>query len=81
MNERKFPGYDAWGLAKMNGDHALAFVAIQDQRQGSVPLFHLVYGMSCFGVISEAFSAAEKALGSIIRIDRHGAPVFSCADC
>ncbi|MBD9503766.1 hypothetical protein IB260_05835 [Pseudomonas sp. PDM23] len=81
MNERAFPGYDTWSLAKMNGDHALAFIAVQDQYEGSTPSFHLVYGLSCFGVMSQAFAAAEKALAKITRINRHGEPVFSSPDC
>lgn len=81
VNERTFPGYDTWSLAKMNGDHALAFVAVQEQRLGSVPSFHLVYALMCFGAMSQAFAAAQEALNKIIRIDHFGAPVFSSPDC
>lgn len=77
MNKRDFPGYDTWCLAKMNGDHALAFVAVQGRQDGARPRFHLVQGLSYFRVMSKALAAAQQALAQIIRIDKHGNPIFS----
>lgn len=79
--DRAFPGYDTWSLAKMNGDHALAFVAVQDKRQGSIPTYHLVYALKGFRAMSQAVAAAQSALRKIVRIDRYGAPVFNSPNC
>lgn len=81
MTQRDFPGYIAWSEARLNGDHALAFVAVKPQLAEAEPLFHLVYGGVQFSRLSDAIQAAEEALGHLLHIDESGRPVFSSPDC
>ena len=79
--KRDFPEHVAWSEARMNGDHALAFVAVKSRRSHSELLFHLVYDGINFPRLSEAISAADGALSKILRIDARDTPVFSSPDC
>ncbi|MDT4832254.1 hypothetical protein FQZ97_658010 [compost metagenome] len=81
MKQRAFPGYVAWSETRLNGDHALAFVAVQPQAMDAEPLFHLVYGGVQFSRLSDAIQAAEDALSRLLHIDEFGGPVFSSPDC
>ena len=81
MPQRAFPGYVAWSEAHLNGDHALAFVAVQPETTDTDPLFHLVYGGLHFSRLSDATQAAEDALSRLLHIDEFGRPVFSTPDC
>ncbi len=81
MPQRDFPGYIAWSEARLNGDHALAFVAVQPQAMDAEPSFHLVYGAMQFSRLADAIQAAEDALSRLLHIDEFGRPVFSSPDC
>lgn len=81
MKRREFPVYAAWNSAELNGDHALAFVAVRKHGLTSDPLFHLVCDQNSFNLLSDAASAAERALTKILRIDRYGSPIFSAPEC
>lgn len=77
MKPRHFPGHVAWSEARLNGDHALAFVAVKPYDSEAEPLFHLVYEGVYFSRLSEAIDAAEDALSKLLHIDEEGRPVFS----
>ncbi|MDH4652075.1 hypothetical protein SA496_22290 [Pseudomonas sp. JS3066] len=79
--KRDFPEHVAWSQAQMNGDHALAFVAFKTRNSGTEMRFHQVYDGTSFTRLSEAISAAERALGKVLGFDAHGAPVFSSREC
>ncbi|AOE85972.1 hypothetical protein [Pseudomonas sp. TCU-HL1] len=81
MPQRDFPGYVVLSEARLNGDHALAFVAVQPRTTDAEPLFHLVYGGMQFTRLSDAIQAAEDALSRLLHIDEFGQPVFSSPDC
>lgn len=61
----------------MNGDHALAFVAVREHGLTSETQYHLVCHQTCFKLLSDAASAAERALSKVLSIDRYGTPTFS----
>ncbi|WP_271408004.1 hypothetical protein [Pseudomonas sp. Q1-7] len=65
----------------MNGDHALAFVAIKPRGRGTELHFHLVYDGISFARLSEAITAAECALSKILGFDARDTPVFSSPEC
>ncbi|QEY62596.1 hypothetical protein FXN65_11095 [Metapseudomonas lalkuanensis] len=79
--KRDFPGHVAWSQAQMNGDHALAFVAVKPRSQDTELHFHLVYDGITFARHSEAVTAAERALSKILGFDARDAPVFSSPEC
>ena len=79
--KRKFPEHIAWSEARMNGDHALAFVAVQPRNPRKEARFHLVYDGTSFAQLSEATHAAERALQGILRFDGFDAPVFNSPEC
>lgn len=81
MKTRTFPKHVAWSEACMNGDHALAFVAIKQNCPEAETAFHLVYEGSHFPRLSEACVAAEDALNKLVRIDEFDSPVFSSTSC
>jgi hypothetical protein len=81
MKQRIFPQHIAWSEACMNGDHALAFVAVRSHAAQAQVGFHLVYGEHHFPRLSEAVAAAEDALNKLVRIDENDAPVFSSGAC
>lgn len=81
MKRRDFPDHVAWSEARMNGDHALAFVAIQSRIPAVEIRFHLVYEGAHFLRLSDATEAADDALGKLVRFDRGNDPVFSSALC
>lgn len=79
--KRDFPGHVAWSQAQLNGDHALAFVAIKPRGRGTELRFHLVYDGSSFARVSEAITAAECALSKILGFDTRDTPIFSSPEC
>ncbi|MDH4555777.1 hypothetical protein E8F11_11445 [Pseudomonas sp. BN417] len=79
--KRDFPEHVAWSEACMNGDHALAFVAVKSRAADSELLFHLVYDGISFARLSEALAAAERALSKILRFDADDTPLFSSTEC
>ncbi|MCY1312301.1 hypothetical protein D9M70_627130 [compost metagenome] len=79
--KRDFPEHVAWSEARMNGDHALAFIAVKPRNLDTHPSFHLVYDRISFTRLSEAITAAEGALHKILRFDARDAPVFSSPEC
>ncbi|MBD2838860.1 hypothetical protein ID144_17600 [Pseudomonas sp. JM0905a] len=79
--KRDFPGHVAWSQAQLNGDHALAFVAVKPRCQGAELRFHLVYDGISFPRRSEAVTAAERALSKILGFDVRDTPVFSSPEC
>jgi hypothetical protein len=81
MHKRDFPGHAAWTETRLNGDHALAFIAIQSTTPDTDPRFHQVYDRTHFARQSDAIRAAEDALSKLLRIDEYGLPVFSSSDC
>lgn len=81
MNRRDFPGHSAWTETRINGDHVLAFVAIQPHNSGDGPLLHQVYDRTYFMRRCDAIEAAEDALRKLKQIDERGRPWFSSADC
>ncbi|MFZ6044730.1 hypothetical protein ACFW0H_01200 [Pseudomonas sp. CR3202] len=81
MNRRDFPGHAAWTETRINGDHVLAFVAIQPHNSEDEPHLHQVYDRSYFLRRSDAIKAAEDALGKLKQIDECGRPWFSSAEC
>ncbi|WP_137821584.1 hypothetical protein [Pseudomonas sp. D(2018)] len=81
MNRRDFPGHSAWTETRINGDHVLAFVAIQPRNSEAEPHFHQVYDRSCFIRRADAIEAAEDALRKLKQIDERGTPWFSSAEC
>ncbi len=81
MTKRDFPAHTAWSEAYVNGDHAIAFVAIQSLSANSKPTLHQVYHRLHFRRKCEALEAAEEALAKLLHVDEHGRPVFSSADC
>ncbi|GAB3392968.1 hypothetical protein [Azotobacter armeniacus] len=81
MKRRDFPDHIAWSEARMNGDHALAFVATQSRIPEAGIHFHLVYDGSHFSRLSEATEAADDALGKLVRFERSDDPIFSSALC
>ncbi|MFC5695906.1 hypothetical protein ACFPU0_10085 [Pseudomonas sp. GCM10022186] len=81
MNRRDFPRHAAWIETRINGDHVLAFVAIQSHDSGAEPRFHQVYGSTYFARQCDALEAAKDALSKLLHIDEQGQPVFSSAEC
>lgn len=81
MNRRDFPGHAAWTETRLNGDHALAFVAIQPHDGATEPVLHQVYHRTHFTRMSDALLAAQDALGKMLHVDEYGQPVFSSLDC
>ncbi|MCY1265742.1 hypothetical protein D9M68_216240 [compost metagenome] len=79
--KRDFPEHVAWSEARMNGDHALAFVAVKSRSADTLPSFHLVYDRISFARLSDAIVAAECALTEILRFDARDTPVFSSPEC
>ncbi|MNB77583.1 hypothetical protein PS726_01836 [Pseudomonas fluorescens] len=80
MNRRNSPGHAAWTETRLNGDHALAFIAIQPHNSDAEPMLHQVYDRSYFARHTEAIAAAVEALSKLLRIDEHGRPVFRSLD-
>jgi hypothetical protein len=80
MHKRDFPGHSAWTETRLNGDHALAFIAVQSTANTDA-LFHQVYDRSYFARQADAVLAAEDALSKLLHIDEHGRPIFSSQDC
>lgn len=81
MNRRDFPGHAAWTETRLNGDHALAFVAVKPHHSDVDPLFYQVYERSHFRRQTDALQAAQDALTKLSHIDEHGHPVFNCREC
>ncbi|MDH4555775.1 hypothetical protein E8F11_11435 [Pseudomonas sp. BN417] len=81
MHRRNFPGHSAWIETRINGNHVLAFVAIQPRDSKTEPLLHQVYDRSYFIRRSDAVEAAADALGKLRQIDERGRPWFSSAEC
>ena len=81
MHRRDFPGHSAWTETRLNGDHALAFIAVQSTTPATDPQFHQVYDRAYFPRQADAIRAAEDALSKVLLIDEHGLPVFSSPDC
>ncbi|UVJ45950.1 hypothetical protein NVV94_10630 [Pseudomonas sp. LS1212] len=81
MHRRDFPGHAAWSEARLNGDHALAFIAVKPHNSAVEPLLHQVYDRTYFARRSDAIEAAEEALSKLLHIDEQGWPVFSSLDC
>ena len=81
MHKRDFPGHAAWTETRLNGDHALAFIAVQSTTPAADPQFHQVYDRAYFARQADAIRAAEDALSKLLHIDEHGLPVFSSPDC
>lgn len=81
MYKRDFPEHAAWPETLINGDHVLAFVAIQQTGSDDEPFFHRVYDRTYFARQCDALEAARDALGKLVRIDEHHRPVFSSAEC
>ncbi|WP_342245514.1 hypothetical protein [Pseudomonas sp. OTU5201] len=79
--KRNFPAHVAWSEARMNGDHALAFVAVKPHSPDTQASFHLVYDRANFSRLSEALTAAERAVNKILSFDARDAPVFSSPEC
>ncbi|MCY1285345.1 hypothetical protein D9M68_518730 [compost metagenome] len=81
MNRRAFPGHAAWSETRLNGDHVLAFIAVQSTTTDDEPCFHQVYDRTYFSRQSDAIQAAEDALSKLLHIDEYGRPIFSSMDC
>ncbi|MDT4838397.1 hypothetical protein D3C85_884360 [compost metagenome] len=81
MSQRDFPAHNAWSETRLNGDHALAFVAVRSTIPASNTAFHQVYDRSYFARRADAVLAAEDALSKLLHIDEHGYPIFSSRDC
>jgi hypothetical protein len=81
MNRRDFPGHSAWTETRINGDHVLAFVAIQPHGSEDEPRLHQVYDRAHFVRRVDAIEAAEDALRQLKQIDERGRPWFSSAEC
>ncbi|WP_044874616.1 hypothetical protein [Pseudomonas sp. LFM046] len=81
MHRRDFPGHAVWTETRINGDHVLAFVAIQPHDSQTDPSLHQVYDRTYFTRQSDALEAAKEALSKLLHIDERGQPVFSSADC
>ena len=81
MPRRDFSGHAAWSEARLNGDHALAFIAVKRHHSEAEPLLHQVYDRRYFARRSDAMAAAEAALSKLLHIDEQGWPVFSSLDC
>lgn len=81
MNRRDFPGHSAWTETRINGDHVLAFVAIQSHDSEDEPRLHQVYDRAYFIRRVDAIEAAEDALRQLKQIDERGRPWFSSAEC
>ncbi len=81
MTRRDFPGHAAWTETLINGDHVLAFVAIQPHHSESESALHQVYGRKYFMRQADALEAAKEALSKLLYIDEQGQPVFSSAEC
>ncbi|RJG13470.1 hypothetical protein D3879_09550 [Pseudomonas cavernicola] len=81
MKPRHFPGHIAWGETRINGDHALAFIAIQPHGSYAEPRLHQVYDGAYFARPSEASNAAKDALSKLLLVEKDGRPVFSSAEC
>ncbi len=81
MHRRDFPGHSAWTETRINGDHVLAFVAIQSHSSEDGPRFHQVYGRTYFARQCDALEAAKDALSKLLHIDEQGQPVFSSVEC
>ncbi|MCO6060090.1 hypothetical protein NG726_25940 [Pseudomonas sp. MOB-449] len=79
--KRDFPEHVAWSQAQMNGDHALAFVAFKSRSTSTEVRFHLVYDGTRFARLSEAITAAERALSKVLSFDARGEPLFSSPEC
>ncbi|MDT4824572.1 hypothetical protein FQZ97_578260 [compost metagenome] len=58
MNRRDFPGFSAWTETRINGDHVLAFVAIQSHESEDEPRFYQVYDRAYFVRRVDAIEAA-----------------------
>ncbi|MCY1295739.1 hypothetical protein D9M70_450940 [compost metagenome] len=58
MNRRDFPGHSAWTETRINGDHVLAFVAIQSHESEDEPRFYQVYDRAYFVRRVDAIEAA-----------------------
>ncbi|MDH4581411.1 hypothetical protein E8F20_05915 [Pseudomonas sp. BN415] len=81
MTTRDFPGHSAWTETRINGDHVLAFVAIQSNSSEDEPRLHQVYDRSYFLRRTDAIEAAEDALRKLKQIDKQDRPWFSSAEC
>lgn len=81
MNRRDFPGHAAWTETRLNGDHALAFVAVQPTESLSGVMLHLVYDHAHFATRTDAHKAADDALSKMLGVDSYGMPVFSSQEC
>ncbi|MOA41157.1 hypothetical protein D3C78_1630960 [compost metagenome] len=81
MHRRDFPGHSAWIETRINGDHVLAFVAIQPRDSKAEPNLHQVYDRSFFRRRSDAIEAAKDALSKLQQIDERGRRWFNSAEC
>ncbi|MCY1299385.1 hypothetical protein D9M68_682240 [compost metagenome] len=81
MRRRDFPGHAAWTETRVNGDHVLAFVAIQPNDSETAPVLHQVFARRYFVRQCDAVAAAEDALSLLRDIDARGWPVFSSGEC
>ncbi|MDH4870088.1 hypothetical protein [Pseudomonas sp. BN515] len=81
MNRRDFPEHSAWTETRINGDHVLAFVAIQPHDSKGEPRIHQVYGCTYFARQCDALEAAKVALSKLLHIDEQNQPVFSSVEC
>lgn len=81
MNRRDFPGHAVWTETRLNGDHALAFIAIKPHLSDDEPLLHQVYDRMRFTRQADALQAAQNALRQLLHIDEYGRPVFSSVEC
>jgi hypothetical protein len=81
MNRRDFPGHSAWTETRINGDHVLAFIAIQPHGSEDELRLHQVYDRAYFVRRVDAIEAAEDALRQLNQIDERGRPCFSSAEC
>ncbi|WP_271408109.1 hypothetical protein [Pseudomonas sp. Q1-7] len=76
MNRRDFPGHTAWTETRINGDYALAFIAIQPLESMTGSKLHLIYDHAHFATRTDAHKAAEAALSKMIGVDSYGMPLF-----
>jgi len=81
MHQRDFPGHIAWSEARMNGDHALAFVAVKSLVPETEVHFHLLYNGRHFPRLVDADRAADAALDMLTHFDRNHEPIFSSPRC